>query len=313
MINPPSETGDYTVLLYHGVHADGIDLGLRNSSGKHVARAVFAEQMECLKEVRPVVSMRQIADAHLGRAELPNGAVAVTFDDGFRNNLTQALPILEVFGIPATLYVATGYIDTGRFIWTDQLEAAFLQSDADFIDLNVGNETFRYSLANDDEQIFAYNDTRLRCKHFSNEKKDEVVNAIVERLAGNLGPEDPLSAFMTWDELRRMNASPLVDIGAHTVDHIALARVPHEDMTSQIDRSVSKLSDELSEPCTLFSYPEGQEDDFNADVIEHLMKRGFDHCPTAIDGDNNLQRTDPFHILRRMVGMEGRPFPFAEV
>ena len=162
MINPPSETGDYTVPLYHGVHADGIDLGLRDSSGKHVARAEFAEQMERLKEVRPVVSMRQIADAHHGRAELPKGAVAVTFDDGFRNNLTQALPVLEAVGIPATLYVATGFIGTGRFIWTDQFKAAFLQSDADFIDLSVGNETFRYSLANDGEQIFAYNDTRLR-------------------------------------------------------------------------------------------------------------------------------------------------------
>ena len=312
MTDPQSGPGDYTILLYHGVHADGIDLGLRNSSGKHVARSVFAGQMKRLKALRPVVSMRAIADAHHGRAELPAGAVAVTFDDGFRNNFTQALPVLEEVRVPATLYVATGFIETGRFIWTDQLEAAFLQSDVDEIDLSVGDEVFRYRLANEDQKIFAYNDTRLRCKVFSNEKKDDAVQAIVDRLAGQLGSDDPLSAFMTWDELRQMNASPFVDIGGHTVDHIALARVPHDEMTRQIDRSVSRLSDELSEPCTLFSYPEGQEGDFNADVIGHLKQQGFDHCPTAIDGDNNAHRTDPFHILRRMVGMEGRRFPFGE-
>ncbi len=100
--------GEYSILLYHGVHGNGLDLGLRNSSGKHVSHARFAAEMQRLKSLRPVVAMADIGAAHCGEGVLPAGAVAVTFDDGFRNNMTHAWPVLEEYRIPATIYLATG-------------------------------------------------------------------------------------------------------------------------------------------------------------------------------------------------------------
>jgi peptidoglycan/xylan/chitin deacetylase (PgdA/CDA1 family) len=118
---------------------------------------------------------------------------------------------------------------------------------------------------------------------------------------------------MTWDHVREMAASPLISFGAHTIDHVSLTKVNEDEMRRQIDESVATLVRELGHPCRLFSYPEGQERDFDKRVIDWLKWRGFDHAPTAIDGTNTLARTDPFRIRRTMVGFEGRPYPFGPI
>ncbi len=112
---------DYTVLLYHGVHRDDLELGLCNSSGKHIAQERFTEQMQWISRNRALISMSDIDRAHRGEGSIPNGAVAVNFDDGFLNNYTDAWPVLEEFGVPATIYLATGFIGTARLIdWRRQ-------------------------------------------------------------------------------------------------------------------------------------------------------------------------------------------------
>ena len=115
---------------------------------------------------------------------------------------------------------------------------------------------------------------------------------------------------MNWDDARTMAKSALIEFGAHTVDHVALSRVPNEVMRSQIDLWVEAVNNKLGIATPFFSYPEGQESDYNDDVIGYLREKRFDHAPSAIDGVNDAATTDPFHIRRTMVGFEGRPFPF---
>ena len=80
---------------------------------------------------------------------------------------------------------------------------------------------------------------------------------------------------MNWDQVREMDASPLIDFGAHTVDHVSLAKVDGGKMRQQIDESVEALTRELGHPCEYFSYPEGQTDDYDANVIAYLRAVGF--------------------------------------
>lgn len=300
----------YTILLYHGVHDDALVPGHRNRSGKHVPARRFRAEMQHLKTHFPVVSMAQIADAHYGRASLPDKAVAITFDDGFLNNYETAWPVLEELEIPATFYLATGFIGSGRMVWSDRLEVAFLGTRRDRLDIEAAGRRLVYPLRTDEERIAAFLEVKAFCKSLAFADVETVVSAVETALAAEEACDHPLYAFMTWDDVRAMNRSPLVSFGAHTVDHVSLARVPELTMRRQIDDSVATLARELDEEVRLFSYPEGMEGDFNSAVIAHLVASGFDHCPTAIAGFNTLE-TDPYHLRRIMVGFEGRAYPFA--
>lgn len=301
----------YTILLYHGVHGDDDALGLRNSSGKHIAASRFAAQMQHLAATRPLVSMRTIAAAYRGEGDIADGAVAVTFDDGYRNNLTHALPTLERYNVPATVYVATGFIGSGRMSWTDRLESALLRSHERRLAIEITGSRLSWPLDGDDARISCLIAVKSLCKTLPYSEKDVLVDRIIDALGVDPRDTHPIYAFMDWNNVRAMAESPLIDIGAHTVDHVALAKVSPEEMRRQVDSSVAELEAELRRPCAFFSYPEGQEDDYNAEVIDHLRRRGFDHCPTAIHGENLFPATDAFHLRRSMVGFQNYPYPFA--
>jgi peptidoglycan/xylan/chitin deacetylase (PgdA/CDA1 family) len=300
----------FHILLYHGVYPDEIELGARNSSGKHIARSRFEREMTHLAQNRPLVSMRQIAAALNGGAALPPEAVAVTFDDGFYNNFAVAWPILERLKIPMTLYTATGFIGTGRMIWSDRLEAALLGSTKQGLDIRVAGHRLNYELSNEQERVDAFLEIKALCKAAKNEIKDQIVEAVFEAMDAEVDAEHPLYTFMNWDQARQMDASPLIDLGAHTVDHVSLANVDPADMRQQIDASVAAMQTELGRDIDLFSYPEGQERDYNKEVVDYLRSKGFDHAPSAIEGVNDSKTTSPFDLLRIMVGFEGRPYPF---
>ena len=303
----------YHILLYHGVHADETPLGGRNSSRKHIPRSRFAVEMQHLAAMRPLVAMSKIVATLRGEDALPDGAVAVTLDDGFLNNYAEAWPVLEIYQVPVTIYLATGYIGTGRMMWSDQLEATILGTRRKRIDVCVEGRRLKHSLGSEAERIAAFLEIKALCKAAPNDLKDAIVETVTDALDTDIVAAHPLYAFMSWDEVREMNDSPLVSFGAHTVDHVSLAKVSEREMRDQIDRSVDAVERELGQPCQFFSYPEGQADDFDETVIGYLRQKGFDHAPTAIDGVNELPGTDPFHLFRTMVGFEGRPYPFGKL
>ena len=299
---------DYIVLLYHGVYADGLDLDGRNSSGKHISEGDFSRQMDILAREWNAVSMRDISLAHRGETPLPPRAVAVTFDDGFANVHDVAWPILRERDLPATFYLTTGFIDSGRGSWTDQLEIMILGCTARSLELETSGEKVVFGLDSLANRVKALKETKRRCKMLPFDQVRKVL-AQMESLTG-VTPRSPhpLYEMVSWDQARDMTEDPLIDIGAHTIDHIPLTRMPFEEMARQIRVSLQRVSEEIGGGKALFSYPEGQPGDFDEVSISFLKQIGLDFCPTAIDGVNNVSRTDPFLIHRYMVGFEGRPF-----
>lgn len=275
-----------------------------------MSQSRFYAEMKHLAQTRPLVTMGQISDALQGNGGIPDGAVAVTLDDGYLNNYREAWPVLESCGVPATIYIATGYISTGRMMWTDHLEALILGTQRSEIDLPINDLRLRYSTASQSDRINAFLDIKSICKAAPNNVKDAMIDALANYLDSTIVSGHPLYAFMEWDHIREMDSSRLIDFGAHTVDHVSLAKVPASEMRDQIDRSCTEIEHQLGHKIRFFSYPEGQADDFDENVIRHLSETGFDHAPTAIDGVNNLPGISPFRLFRTMVGFEGRPYPF---
>jgi peptidoglycan/xylan/chitin deacetylase (PgdA/CDA1 family) len=298
----------FHILLYHGVHGDDVVLDLRNRSGKHISATRFDVEMATIARSRALVSMLDIAAAIRGEHSIPDDAVAVTFDDGFANNYTHAWPVLERHGVPATIYLSTGFIGKGRRMWSDQLEAAYLGSTVDAIAIEVDGHSFDYELTEPSQRLAAFLDTKARAKCLPNASKDHLVAAVCATLTPS--PDShPLYDFLTWEHVREMDASDLIDFGAHTVDHVSLTRVEPIEMARQIDQSIAAVANATGRPCKLFAYPEGQAHDYDDATIAHLRSVGIDHAPSAIAGSNVLGQIDPFHLRRHMVGFEGAPFP----
>lgn len=300
----------YTILLYHGVLPDDFQTGISNSSGKHIKRQQFREQMEWLSKNHSIISMNELRQAYLGNGNIPEDAVAINFDDGFLNNYQVAWPILEEFQVAATIYLATGFIGTHQMIWSDRLEAALINTAQPTITSEKDGEHTQWRLGSASDRLAALAGIKSFCKTISNEEKDKVVVSVEEQARLKPDDNDLLYGFMNWDHIRQMDASPLIEFGGHTVDHVSLGLVSIDEMQRQIDLSLNTISEELGKECRHFSYPEGQAHDFNQDVIGHLKRRNIVISPSAINGYNDFPDTNPFYIRRIMVGFENQPFPF---
>ena len=122
------------ILMYHSVAGD--DAGRWLDPRSRVCAERFEAQMRYLARRRHVVSMTELVEAIEADGELQAGTVALTFDDGYRDNADVASPILAKHGLPWTLYLPTGYISEGEAQWIDQLHTMFMARTRDELSLD---------------------------------------------------------------------------------------------------------------------------------------------------------------------------------
>ncbi len=281
-----------TILLYHGVTASQSQ-GIENYSGKHMAVDEFRRQMHILAVKFQPMSLRELATRTEQGEALPN-AVAVTFDDSYKNLLENAAPILEEYRIPATFFIATGYVSSNRRYWTDRLEHIYNVTggsveDVKRIKARLKGEADQYGLP-------GYG--------------DRLVLSLAQAFGCSLdnGNDVPNYRNMSWDDVRMLDANPLFDVGGHTVNHSIMSYLHPAYLRSEIEHSLDQLEQALGHRPDLYAYPEGQPEHFNQRVIDALRDVGVVVCPSAISGPNP-PGTDPFHLRRYMPGIDRQPFP----
>lgn len=260
LVDPP-----VLVLLYHRVAVLPSD-----PHGLAVSPENFRAQMHHLKENHRVVRFED------DWSSLKKPAVAVTFDDGYADNLLNALPVLEEVGVPATFFVSTGTLGTREEFWWDELER---------IVLGEGNPRSRFSL-HDPE--FARNWPA------STRQERLVMHDELHPLMRKIGPqrrEDWLEQLRAWagvdragrvsnrpltpDEMRTLGASPWATIGAHGVTHTALSTLSEKEQWEEIISSKARIEDLLGSGIRIFSYPYGNKTHFNGTTIRLCRQAGF--------------------------------------
>ena len=109
------------ILLFHGVIDKQIDK-VRNYTNKHIQKDLFAQCIKQLSNYGNPLSMDEVLFHLENKLPFPKHSFAITFDDGFENNLSIAAPILDKFNIPATIYVTSDFIDNNHMSWIDRIE-----------------------------------------------------------------------------------------------------------------------------------------------------------------------------------------------
>jgi len=271
------------VLMYHGVTASSRSDAPAGGHGRHVPRREFDRQMRWLRRhARPISLDELVSCLERGQAP-PRRSVVVTFDDGYRNNRTEAWPILREMRIPATIYVTTGFVE-GRPLWTDRLDAALEQT---------GDRSGAR--------------TRARGKSLSGEARESWLREITARGGEDLGdlPQERWPADsrpLTPEMLRELHAEGAT-IGSHTVDHEILTRCADELLASQLERSKRTLESWTGGPVSHFAYPNGREGDFDSRTESALRRAGYRSAVLNVRGSVGAGQS-PWRIRR--IGVEDR-------
>ncbi len=209
----------------------------------------FEWQMELLSKHFNPLSLTD-ALSLLEYGELPDRAVCVTFDDGYANNEESALPVLKRFGIPATIFVATDFLNGGR-MWNDTVIEALRSAEGEVFDLgSLGLGV--YEIKNLEERRKAAGIIIREIKHWPPGKRLEAVNTI-EAMVGSL-PEDMM---MSDDQVRHLNECG-IEIGAHTKSHPILSTLNLEQVKGEVVDSKACLEQILNSPVRYFAYPNGR-------------------------------------------------------
>jgi peptidoglycan/xylan/chitin deacetylase (PgdA/CDA1 family) len=239
----------------------------------------FAAQLEILRSSGlRVIHLHELA-ASLASGKVPKRSVVITFDDGYRDNLENARPLLEQYGIPATVFIASGYVASDGEFWWDSMERVLLMPGRlpDTFQVETDGQRASWDLNGDatwtDEDAERYRDWRpytpahtprqrlyseLRALLFQ-ASPEERTRVIADLLAWADIPSAarPKRRILDEDGLRRLAVDDLVDIGGHSISHPELARLSVAEQDHELRASKKRLEAVLGREVIALAYPHG--------------------------------------------------------
>jgi peptidoglycan/xylan/chitin deacetylase (PgdA/CDA1 family) len=265
------------ILTYHRI----------NDDGDHFFPAIslrsFEQQMSVLANNFTVCALDELIE-RVKCDDLPESAVAVTFDDGYRDNYTNAFPILKRYSVPATMFLATDVIGTCRQLWHDEVFAAFRETRAsELLDCGLGNRTL--SLTSLPTKLQAQTEILKYLWSLDRVARELAIGRLRNALYVDETSQTIARLMLTWEEVSEMYRSG-IQFGAHTGSHPALSKLKPEDAREEIRRSKSAIEKVLSATVNTFAYPSGRHGDFTATSKALVKEAGFNCALTTIFGNN---------------------------
>jgi peptidoglycan/xylan/chitin deacetylase (PgdA/CDA1 family) len=205
----------------------------------------------------PVVSLSDLVTT-LERGEQPRpGTVVFTIDDGYADFANAAAPIFAEFDCPATVFVVTGFLDGGLWLWWDRIEYIFRETDRTGIALDIEGVPYRGQWSTPRERQSEAERLAEALEAISDESKQRILAEIATTLEVT-PPETPPARFaaMSWDDARRCERMG-VTFGPHTVTHPILSRVSDDAAAFEIRESWRRLREQMAAPTSVFCYPNG--------------------------------------------------------
>ncbi len=219
--------------------------------------------------------------------------VAITVDDGYRDNFDLLFPLAREEKIPVTVFLTAGFIGTNKRIWVSHLAELFLYTAREDLVTSGALEERRYSLRSLPEKRVAYLDVLRKLKDMDLPERNFCLNTLEDQLGAYLA-EQPL--MLTWDQVREMKKYG-VSFGAHSCTHPILTSIPLEEAKKEILESKIIIERELGEPVKHFAFPNGRPQDFNASLRRHCQEIGFQSVSTC-DYGHNLNPDDVWSLKR---------------
>jgi peptidoglycan/xylan/chitin deacetylase (PgdA/CDA1 family) len=305
--------GRVLILLYHRVAK------LRTDPwGLAVTPHRFAEHLEVLREHANPVQLGELSRT-LGDGGLPDRSVVVTFDDGYLDNLLNAKPLLERYRVPATVFVASGFIGQKREFWWDELDRLLLQPGTlpERVQLSVDGKIYDWELGEAAEYTREDFQSHRGWKAWTEVQtpRQRLYTALYDLLRP-LGAAERRRKFaevrawrvdgpgrrpkhrpLSVEEIGRLERGGLVEVGAHTVNHPLLSEVSTAVQRREIRQSKARLEEILGHGVNSFAYPYGKSADYTTETVDAVRRAGFACACSTVTGVVR-RSSDPFQLPR---------------
>jgi peptidoglycan/xylan/chitin deacetylase (PgdA/CDA1 family) len=288
------------ILLYHRIARIDSDPWSLCVTPEH-----FSEHLEVLRKHRPI-RLDQVKPSGWqgigGRS-----SVAITFDDGYADNLYEAKRLLERYDIPATFFIATGYIGAAREFWWDELEKIILQSDRlpEMLQCSITGKLHSWYTGGD--RLPLYQSVYEKLQPLPHETRREALDQLLD-LGDQPSTRRESHRSLIQEEVCELARGGLVEIGAHTATHPVLAAQPLKAQCEELRQSKTWLEDLLGRPVTSFSYPYGGSQHYSSETVQAVRELGFARaCTTSA---HPVGKSDGQHELPRfnVTDMDGDQF-----
>jgi peptidoglycan/xylan/chitin deacetylase (PgdA/CDA1 family)/CelD/BcsL family acetyltransferase involved in cellulose biosynthesis len=254
--------------------------------------AGFEHQLRRLQRLGTIVPLATALRQLTTGQPLPPRAIALTFDDGYRDNLEVGAPVLERLGLPATFFLVPGILDGTVSPWWETVAWAVQRSARTSLDwegqtLPLGGRAGRRTLELVTDRLKEHDQAGRRA----------AVAELLERLEPD-GEPDHRRLFLDWDGARELLRRGF-EVGAHSMDHAILARESPAAQLTDLVESRRRLEAELDVAVDVLAYPNGSRADYDAATVDAARRAGYSHGLTARSGWNS--RATPLFEIRRVV------------
>lgn len=259
------------ILMYHRV--------LPEKNAHAISPEVFELQVEYLKKYFRVVSINQLVDEAVSCVLTPY-TVAITFDDGHEDFYTHAWPVLKKYGLPASLYVTTGFVDKKCWLWPDLLR--YLLDSTSIRNLSIKDIGTLYVDKNHNQATWSI--LGDWCLKLEANARAAFLDDLALRLNVKV-PAQPLFPFapVSWDQLREMHREGL-DIGSHSISHPIFSTLTDEELHSELTHSQERILNEIGNAPRGICYPNGMARDITR-TVEDKAKQHYSYGLVAYPND----------------------------
>ncbi len=270
--------GGPVCLLYHRVLPLDLFNGGRFFSGLEVTREHFEEQIAYLARSRVPVPIAEFVSG-LKDGSLHPRAVCVTFDDGYLDNFETALPILEKYSVPATIFIAPQLTLRPALAWWYELEAILERLDT--LEIEVQGTLHKWDLIS--QRSAAISELNEYCKVSTSSEIEALLVSLRERIKGS-GMEWNVPAMVTPEQIAQLGRHSLVTLGGHTQSHVCLAVLNDADARKEVELGKKTLQDWGAGPVDYFAYPFGGKDQAGEREARIVASCGFKAAFTTLLG-----------------------------
>ena len=265
--------GKAAITMYHRVLSERGDPQLF-SPNFHLGVDVrqFEAQIQHLAENYHCAKLTDIADQPSDQFR-----VAVTFDDGHEDNMSLALPILERYQVPATIFISTSLMENPGVVWWYQLEKVTALSSQ--VVLKGFSNIEKWTTKTSEQKQKCFNDLTDLLKVLPAQEQQKLLLRLLE--SNGFGSPSQHVHPLNWDQVRELAKNPLITIGAHTQNHPVLRTVPDGLLYEEITQSKFILEDRLDQPITTFAYPFGELAHASRREYQFVKNSGFDLAVTT--------------------------------
>ncbi len=255
----------------------------------------FRQQIEYICKHFEPVPLSLIASCIRERVPFPKNSLVITIDDGYKDNYIYAYPILKEYGVPATIFLTTSYIDGGQPPWEAKISFAISRTPLKEIYLKgVG----KFSLEGEKRRYIATKWMIKRLKKFTDKRKNLLVEKLLELCEVKIPSELGGKLMLSWEEIKEMSEGG-IEFGAHTVTHPVLTKMSLEEARWEIESSKEEIEERLGKPVVSFAYPSGI---YSEEIVKLVKKAGF-LCAVTTKLEEIKPRSNPYE-LGRVTGVD---------